>query len=77
VGFRAWTAWKARELGLSGWVRNLPDGAVEVEAGGEAAAVARFREAVGTGPEVARVRGVVELAPTSGSLPAPFEIRYR
>lgn len=29
VGFRAWTERRARELGLSGWVRNLRDGTVE------------------------------------------------
>ena len=29
VGFRFLTKMKAKELGLSGWVRNLPDGRVE------------------------------------------------
>ena len=35
VGFRHWTARTALSLGLTGWVRNLPDGSVEVQAQGE------------------------------------------
>ncbi len=35
VGFRAFTLKKAQELGLNGWVRNLPTGEVEVEAEGK------------------------------------------
>ena len=35
VFFRATTQEKARELGLTGWVRNLPDGRVEVLAEGD------------------------------------------
>jgi len=29
VGFRYWTRGEALKLGLTGWVRNLPDGKVE------------------------------------------------
>jgi len=76
VGFRAWTAWTARELGLAGWVRNLPDGSVELEAEGPLGRLARMRDAVQRGPELASVGGVQELEPGGGSLPLPFEVRF-
>lgn len=34
VGFRWKASNTARRLGISGWVRNLPDGSVEMEAEG-------------------------------------------
>jgi acylphosphatase len=58
VGFRASTAHEARRLGLSGWVRNLPDGTVEVAARGEAAAVDALIGWLAQGPRGARVTGV-------------------
>ena len=39
VYYRASTARKARELGLGGYARNLPDGRVEVHVVGDARAV--------------------------------------
>ena len=39
VGFRYFVARSARGLGLSGYVRNLPDGTVEVAAVGNRAAL--------------------------------------
>lgn len=35
VGFRFYAVNKARQLGLTGWVENLEDGSVEMEAQGE------------------------------------------
>lgn len=37
VGFRYYCVHKARELGLTGWVKNLSDGTVELEAQGRGA----------------------------------------
>ena len=34
VGFRYYSIYKARSLGLTGWVQNLPDGTVEMEVQG-------------------------------------------
>jgi acylphosphatase len=55
VGFRYVTAHRAMELGLSGWVSNLPDGSVEVEAQGPAGDVDRLVEFLAKGPPAARV----------------------
>lgn len=59
VGFRYSTRERARELGVAGWVRNLPDGSVEAEVEGEAGAVERMLAWLGRGPSDARVASVV------------------
>lgn len=58
VGFRYHTQHQARQLGLAGWVRNLPDGSVEVLAEGSADAVQRLVDWLGRGPSSARVQDV-------------------
>ena len=35
VGLRYYSVYKARQLGLTGWVRNLYDGSVEMEVQGD------------------------------------------
>lgn len=57
MGFRACTQEVARELGLGGWVRNLPDGVVEVEAEGDEAALHELEKFLRQGPRMARVSG--------------------
>jgi acylphosphatase len=42
VGFRYTSYYNARNYGISGWVRNLDDGSVEMEAEGEIHAVDEF-----------------------------------
>ena len=76
VGFRWFVREEARRLGLSGWVMNLPDGEVEVAAGGEAASLVRLRRALEVGPSGARVDRVedVDGAPPP-QLPYPFNIQ--
>ena len=59
VGFRAFVADAARAEGLDGWVRNLPDGPVEVHAEGDAEALGRFEWRLWQGPPMARVDDVV------------------
>lgn len=58
VGFRYFTAARARMLGVGGYVRNLPDGRVEIEAEGERSALDALVAAVRTGPPGAVVRDV-------------------
>ncbi len=55
VGFRYFTAGRARRLGLGGSVRNLPDGRVEVVAEGDRAAIEALIAAVRQGPPGAHV----------------------
>lgn len=59
VGFRYYAARAARELGVSGWVRNLPDGSVETLVEGDAAAVEGYLDRLRRGPSASRVDGVV------------------
>ena len=55
VFFRARTREQAMLFGLTGWVRNLPDGRVEVMASGEAAQIIHLQAWLKRGPEHARV----------------------
>ena len=50
VGFRYTAEEKARRLGLTGWVRNLRDGRVELVAEGEEGVVLAFLEQMRDGP---------------------------
>lgn len=58
VGFRAFAAGAAESLGLSGWVRNLPDGRVEVAARGSEQQLIALSVALKKGPPGARIRAV-------------------
>lgn len=55
VFFRVETARQARNLGLVGWVRNTPDGTVEVMAEGEKEALDRLHEWCQKGPLFSQV----------------------
>ena len=59
VFFRDFVSMYARELGLSGYVRNLPDGSVEVRAEGERPQLEKLVGHIKVGPPHARVREVV------------------
>lgn len=56
VGFRRYARERAVDLGLTGWVRNLPDGSVEVWFQGEPGAVAEMEDWLHRGAPAARVR---------------------
>ena len=58
VFFRAWSQGQARELGISGWIRNCPDGSVEAHLNGDEDAVARMVDRMRHGPSDARVDSV-------------------
>ncbi len=76
VGFRYYTQRMAQRLGLVGYVRNLRDGGVELEAEGEAHDVAALVSAVQKGPAGARVRALYsDERPLCGT-ETDFEIRF-
>jgi acylphosphatase len=58
VGFRYFVHDVARREGVSGYVRNLPDGRVEALVEGDFEAVTRVERAIRTGPGGARVEHV-------------------
>mgnify|MGYP002779277996 CR=1 FL=1 len=74
VGFRAWTAHQAELRGLTGWVRNRRDGAVEAVAAGPAQAVDLLLKACAQGPGGSRVDTLEVHARTAGP-PPPDEAR--
>ena len=76
VGFRYYTRAEARNLGLSGYVRNLPGGkAVETEAEGNRADLEKLVEFLTKGPPMARVDNIdIEWADYSGQY-GDFSIR--
>ncbi len=55
VGFRYFVRAGALELGILGWVRNLPDGRVEALAQGDEAGLREFAQRLEQGPPLARV----------------------
>jgi acylphosphatase len=60
VWFRQSCAERARQLGVAGWVRNVPDGRVEAVFEGNGPDVAAMVTWCGRGPERARVAGVLQ-----------------
>ena len=55
VGYRDWAMVTGRRLGLTGWVRNRSDGAVEALIVGDETAVGEMIQACRRGPPLARV----------------------
>ena len=76
VGFRYFVERKARELGLTGWVRNNDDGTVELVAEGPRPDLEQLRQTVEAGPRMARVDRVdVQWSAASGNL-ARFDLAW-
>jgi len=73
VGFRWWTTRVACSLGVSGTVRNLSDGRVEVQAQGSESALVTLEEELMRGPAASRVESV-ETFTVSGEMSGEFRI---
>lgn len=75
VGFRAHVQYSARQIGVTGWVRNVGYDTVEAAAEGERAKLERFVEAVKTGPRGSQVdESNVEWQNATGEF-ADFQMR--
>ena len=76
VFFRSFVTRQAEELALTGYVRNMPEGAVEVWAEGERDKLEELIGYLKVGPPAARVRKVVaNWSGYSGSY-TDFDVRY-
>ncbi len=73
VWFRRFTQQVANELGISGWVRNLDDGSVEVKANVPDEVWEDFLAALKKGPPLARVESI-EVEPIDEEFTGPFEV---
>jgi acylphosphatase len=77
VGYREFTRRAALRLGVSGWIRNRSDGAVEALIRGRPAAVEALVAEMRNGPQFATVNSVIatELDETPGEDGGAFVIR--
>ncbi len=71
VFYRANTQKQANKLGLTGWVRNEPDGSVSAVACGDSAKLVEFERWLWEGPATAKVTRV-EAEPTQLEKPEDF-----
>jgi len=76
VFFRDYTRQEAIDLGLTGWVRNRPDGSVEVLFSGESEAVHRMVDWLHSGSPMARVDSVQTEERDIQESFTTFEVRY-
>ncbi|MEJ7554429.1 MAG: acylphosphatase [Aquificaceae bacterium] len=76
VGYRAFTKRLAQSYGLTGWVKNLPDGRVEVFVQGDKEVVWEFLKQLWEGPPAGRVDRMEILKEVPNHEERDFTIRY-
>jgi len=76
VGYRYFVLDIAEQLGLAGWVRNLPDGNVEYLVQGPDAPVKEFLRKLEAGPPLSRVERVTRNDVPVDAEMTGFELRY-
>jgi acylphosphatase len=74
VGFRDWTRGEAIALGLTGWVRNEPDGSVHALLVGAESAVEAMLKRLWKGPRFGEVSDVRSEPATADDAPVDFHI---
>jgi len=77
VNFRYYTRQKALSLGLTGWVRNLPDGGVECIAEGEETMLLEFVQWCAHGPVISRVEEIEKKWEAYKGEFSAFDISYQ
>jgi len=76
VGFRHYTKINAEEVGVLGWVKNLPDGRVEAVFEGPVDHLREMIDRMEQGPGASRVDDIdVEIDEAEGNL-SSFEVVY-
>ena len=76
VGFRYSVKQIAKGFDVTGWIRNLPDGRVELQANGEPRELAAFIEAIATSELRAHIKEQTEVPLTAETPARGFEIRH-
>jgi len=77
IGYRWFVERTATDLGLTGWVKNLPDGSVETQAEGGRQVLEQFIEILKTGHHGAIVRAIkTDWTRQDRKYFDSFEIRY-
>ncbi len=76
VGYRAFTKRLAQSYGLTGWVKNLPDGRVEVFVQGDKDVIWDFLKQLWEGPTAGRVDSMEILKEVPSHEERDFTIRY-
>ncbi len=76
VGFRWSVRHIAKGFDVTGWIKNLPDGRVQMQVSGQAEEIRSFLEAINQSELRAHIRKQIE-APLTGPVGATgFEIRH-
>lgn len=76
VGFRYYTVQKANELGIVGWVKNMPDDSVMIVAQGDETGIKTFIEFLYIGPVRSRVVHISKSEIISSANFNNFSVKY-
>ncbi|MDX8412113.1 MAG: acylphosphatase [Mariprofundaceae bacterium] len=76
VGFRYYAKQEAERLGLTGWVRNLPNGDVEALICGNGEQLAAMQSWLSHGPSMARVETMHAESAEIQDTPTSFRMAY-
>lgn len=76
VGFRWSVRHTAKGFDVTGWIKNLPDGRVQMQISGEAEEIKSFLEAISQSELRAHIRKQIESPLASPVRATGFEIRH-